>query len=635
MNPTEILKKYWGFDKFRLLQGEIIDAILNGHDTLGLMPTGGGKSIAFQVPGLCLGGLTIVVTPLISLMKDQVDNLRQRRVKAVYFHSAMTSKEIRTAWERLTNDGCNFLYLAPERLSNDRFMAELSHLPINLIVVDEAHCISQWGYDFRPSYLNIKRLRKIAPKASMVALTATATSQVSQDICKELDFRDGFQVVKASFARDNISYLVRPTELKIQETIHILTHTQGSAIIYVRNRKKTRQIAEALTAEGLTATWYHAGLTFEVKEERQNAWKSGKIRVMVATNAFGMGIDKADVRVVIHYDHPSSLEEYYQEAGRVGRDGSVSYAILLRGKRDKATLHRHITEAFPSREYIRKVYDRLCIFFNLEIGEGYRLLRQFDLQKFCTVFKLDEEQCMAALKILTRSALIEYIEEKETLSRLMILTDREELYHAGIDANADKVLTSIMRQYPGLFSDFVFIFESRIAADTGLTEAEVCDSLIELSKRKLLSYIPRTRTPYIYFPTAREDADYIMIPHTVYEQRKDALTKRINAMIDYSYSSTKCRVSRMLKYFGETNPTECRKCDVCRSQKLQPPERQSIAKKVDHYIATHPNGFPIKAFKNSFGSQATEAFRWLQYLVDEKMINVDETGYYFSNENGQ
>lgn len=628
MDPQQILKRYWGFDTFRPLQKEIVESAIAGRDTLGLMPTGGGKSIAFQVPGLWYGGLTIVVTPLVSLMKDQVDNLRRRRIKAVYFHSAMTSREIRMAWDRLTNDGCNFLYIAPERLNNLRFLEEMRHLPIKLLVVDEAHCISQWGYDFRPSYLGLRKLRRVAPHAPVLALTATATPSVAEDICRELEFKSQSAVIRDSFARDNISYIVRPTDLKINECLHILNRTQGSAIIYVRSRKRSRQIAESLLSEGISSTWYHAGLPFEVKEERQNSWKSGNIRVMVATNAFGMGIDKPDVRVVIHYDHPPSLEEYYQEAGRAGRDGIPSYAILLRGRRDKAILRRHVTEAFPSRDFIAKIYERVCIFLGLEIGGGYGLLREFDFQKFCTVFKLDDTRCEAAMRILTRAGLIEYIEEKETRSRLMILVDRDELYHAATDRNAEKIMTAALRDYPGLFAEYVFIFESKLASDAMLTESEVCETLISLSRQGVVSYIPRTRTPYIYFPTAREETEHIIIPKSVYEIRQKVMASRTEAMIDYSYSSSSCRVSRMLSYFGETNACDCGKCDVCRDLKRKVPDTKLISSRVEEYLHRHPQGFSMAMFSLTFGTVTPEAFRHLQHLLDNGIVRVDETGYY-------
>ncbi len=626
----KILKRHWGYDNFRPLQAEIVRSALSGVDTLGLMPTGGGKSIAFQVPGLLYGGLTIVVTPLISLMKDQVDNLRRRGVKAVYFHSAMTSGEIRMAWERLCNDGCSFLYIAPERLGNNRFLDELRHLPIRLIVVDEAHCISQWGYDFRPSYLGIRKLRNVAGDAPFMALTATATREVVDDIAKELGFRPGYKVLRDSFARDNISYIVRPTDFKINEMLHILRNTRGASIVYVRSRKRTRELTEILVDEGISATAYHAGLSFDVKESSQNLWMTGGARVIVATNAFGMGIDKPDVRVVIHYDMPPSLEEYYQEAGRAGRDGLKSFAVLLRGKRDKATLRKRISEAFPERKFIKELYQRLCVFFGVETGEGYGLLREFDIKRFCDINSYRENDCEAALKLLSRSGYVDYIEEKDTRSRVMVTVLRDELYHLPLSAGTDRVLTCILRSCPGVFSDYVFIYESDLCRETGLDGQTVYESLIELGRKRLISYVPRSRMPYIFFATSREDISDMLIPRTVYEHRLDAMKRRVEAMIDYAYSDSDCRVSRMLAYFGESDAPACGKCDVCRdgvsSRKYDGGE---IDRRLLDMLGKSCRGISLANLEHEFGKGLDVAFRRLQHLVDENIVAVDELGCYY------
>lgn len=562
-----LLHQLWGFDSFRPLQEEIIRSVLSGRDTLGLMPTGGGKSLTFQISGLALGGLTIVITPLISLMKDQVDNLRSRHIQAVYFHSGMNAGELRVAWERLVNNRAKFLYIAPERLRNERFLYELQHLPIRLIVVDEAHCISQWGYDFRPSYLNIKALRKICPGVPVLALTATATPDVSQDILTQLECKNP-AVFKMSFSRRNISYICRPTEQKYHALSHILSRTSGSAIVYVRSRKRTREIAEHLKLLGIQATYYHAGLTHQDKEERQNAWQQGEIRVMVATNAFGMGIDKPDVRVVIHFDFPPSLEEYYQEAGRAGRDGLPSFAVLLVSRHDSATLRKRLTENFPEREIIRKVYERVCNYLHLSIGEGYDRLCEFNIDEFCTLFRMQLRQVKASLHILGQAGYLDFIEETENRSRVLITVNREDLYNLySLSKEAERVLGKILRLYPGLFTDYVQIDELKIAGELAVTPQIVYESLLELNREKILVYVPRRRTPYIYVPTAREEARHVMIGRAVYEDRFRIMQNRTEAVIKYASFDDDCRVKYMLGYFGETDADDCGCCDICRDNR--------------------------------------------------------------------
>ncbi len=562
----EVLRRHWGYDSFRPLQEDIIRSVMEGHDTLGLMPTGGGKSITFQVPALALGGLAIVVTPLISLMKDQVDNLRKRHIKAVCLHSGMTSGEKRVAWERLVNAKANFLYIAPERLGSERFLQELRHLPVSLIVVDEAHCISQWGYDFRPSYLNIKVLRKICPKVPVLALTASATPEVAEDIMRQLECRDP-RIFRMSFARGNLSYLCRPSEQKFYDAAHILGRTSGSAIVYVRSRKRTREIAEYLCSAGISATFYHAGLTSDVKEERQNAWKNSAVRVMVATNAFGMGIDKPDVRVVIHFDFPPSLEEYYQETGRAGRDGLPSYAVLLVSRYDVPTLRRHLTESFPARDDIRLVYERVCNYLHLSIGEGYDRLLEFDFDSFCTTFRMQERMVKASLHILGQAGYLDFIEETESRSRVMMEIDREELYGIrGLSQEAEQVLTKTLRLYPGLFTDYVYIDELRLSRETELPARKVYEAFLELDRAGAMVYVPRRRTPYMHIPTAREETRYVAIGRAVYEERREVMRRRIEAMIDFASSDDSCRISRLLNYFGEKDGGRCGQCDVCRSR---------------------------------------------------------------------
>lgn len=611
-----ILRRYWGYESFRPLQEDIIRSVMSGRDTLGLMPTGGGKSITFQVPALALGGLTIVITPLISLMKDQVDNLKRIGIRAVFFHSGMTSGEQRIAWERLVNGRASLLYIAPERLRNERFIEELRRLPVRLIVVDEAHCISQWGYDFRPSYLNIPALRHVCPGVPVLALTATATPEVARDIMVRLE-ADSPAIFRTSFARDNISYICRPSEQKYHDVAHILSRTTGSAIVYVRSRKRTREIAEYLSAAGIDATFYHAGLTFQTKEERQNAWKAGIVRVMVATNAFGMGIDKPDVRVVIHFDFPPSLEEYYQEAGRAGRDGLPSYAVLLVSRNDPGILKRHLTMSFPSRDDIRRIYERTCVYLHLDIGEGYDRLFEFDFDLFCHTFRMQPRMVKAAFHLLGQAGYLDFIEETENRSRVMICVGREELYGLhGLSDMAEKVLTKTMRLYPGLFSDYVYIDEARISRELDTDSRQVYEAFLELSRIKILIYVPRRRTPYMHIPTAREETRHIVIGRNVYEERQAVMRHRIEAMIHYAEVSRECRVRDMLAYFGEKDAADCGHCDICRHNSRQntSPSPEQMAETLIKLLSDRGpmNSHAIAGHFRSHAEKAIESLRLLR-----------------------
>ncbi len=623
-----ILKKHWGYDSFRPLQEDIIMSVLSGRDTLGLMPTGGGKSITFQVPAMALPGLTVVVTPLISLMKDQVDNLRRRRVKAVYLHSGMTVRESKIAREKLINGGAKLLYVSPERLRNQRFIQELRMTEVSLIVVDEAHCISQWGYDFRPSYLNIRSLRKIFPKVNVLALTATATPHVESDILRQLEMKDA-ALFRMSFSRSNLNYIVRNTETKIYEIFHILSRTEGSAIVYVRSRKRTREIAEYLSSAGISSTYYHAGLDISLKEERQNEWQRSGVRVMVATNAFGMGIDKPDVRVVIHFDMPPSLEEYYQEAGRAGRDGKKSYVVLLTSRADSGLLRRRVTETFPPREEIKLLYERVCNYLHVSMDEGYEKLAEFDVERFCEVFSYQRRRCLACLHLLGQAGYLEYLEETEHRSRVMMTCTREELYHVDrLSADADLVLTRILRLYSGLFAEYVYIDERVISRESGIDERSVYESLLELGRRKVLSYVPRSRSPYIYFPTAREDKRYVMIGKDIYEDRKKVISERTEAMIDYGFGKGKCREKILLEYFGEQDGKDCGRCDICRgrNQRSGGKEENRLARIVE-YIRSRPGGADIRIMERDLRIVPSQLSEYLSYLCGEGFV-IFEDGLY-------
>lgn len=564
---SEILNKYWGYSHFRELQEEIILSVLEGNDTLGLLPTGGGKSVTFQVPTLAMDGMALVITPIISLMKDQVDNLISKKIKATYIHSGLSGTEMKNAVDKCVYGKYKFLYISPERLNSVGFTDKLRLMNVSLIVVDEAHCISQWGYDFRPSYLSISKARKLFPGIPLLALTATATPDVVSDIMSNLNFRNG-KVFSKSFSRDNLSYVVRNTDDKIKQLTNILAKTPGSAIVYVRSRKKTKDISVELNRNNIKSDFYHAGLNIEDKEAKQNKWKNNECRVMVATNAFGMGIDKPDVRVVIHADIPSSLEEYYQEAGRAGRDGKKAYVVLLVSNSDKSVLKRRLTDSFPPKDFIRTVYEFLCNYLGVALESGYNELYDFNFDMFCKTFKFPVLPTFNALKILTQSGYIEFVEEIETQSRVMMLATKEELYNLSASSpDLDKVLQAILRSYTGLFADYVFINEDLISHRFNLSAETIYKSLLSLTKMHILHYIPRKRTPYIIFTTSRELPKHVIISKDSYEIRKERLEKRLKAVSEYAFFQGKCRENIILNYFGETKTDTCGKCDICLSSK--------------------------------------------------------------------
>ena len=565
MNYQQILKNYWGYDDFRGIQREIIESIGSGHDTLGLMPTGGGKSITFQVPALAQDGTCIVITPLIALMKDQVDNLRRRGIKAAAIYSGLTHEEILTTLENAIFGGIKLLYVSPERLSSDLFQTKLRHMKISFITVDEAHCISQWGYDFRPSYLQIAQIRKLIPNAPVLALTATATPQVVEDIKIRLSSgQSDFNTYKMSFERKNLAYVVRHADDKIGELIHILQSTKGSAIVYARSRRRTKEYAEFINQAGISATFYHAGLDACVKDQRQREWQQDKQRVMVATNAFGMGIDKPDVRVVVHVDCPDSIEAYFQEAGRAGRDGFKAYAVLLYNHADERKLLKRITDNFPDKDYIREVYEHLAYFYQIGVGSGYGHTFEFNIDKFCHAFRHFPIQVDSALKILQRAGYIEYTEEQDNQARVMFTVSRNDLYRLENNSpNEDKIITALLRNYGGLFTDYNYIDEAYLATITQLQPQQVYLTLKSLSQRHILHFIPQKKTPYIRYTQRREDKEYIQIMPEVYEERKEQFAQRIQAMIHYAKNDHVCRSRQLLRYFGERNGNNCKQCDVC------------------------------------------------------------------------
>ncbi|NDW09721.1 ATP-dependent DNA helicase RecQ [Dysgonomonas sp. 520] len=562
----KILKHYWGYTSFRPLQENIIHSVYNGKDTLGLMPTGGGKSLTFQVPVMAMEGLCLVVTPLIALMKDQVDNLRQRGIKALAVYSGMTHQEILVTLDNAVLGDYKFLYVSPERLGTDLFQNKLSHMNICMLVVDESHCISQWGYDFRPSYMNIAKVRDFFPDVPVLALTATATEEVVKDIQHSLKFGKE-NVFRKSFERKNISYIVKQSDDKISELVRILERVKGTSIIYVRSRQKTKEIAEVLVKNGISADFYHAGLSSDEKTRKQNAWKNDECRVIVSTNAFGMGIDKADVRLVVHIDLPNSLEEYYQEAGRAGRDEQRAFAVLLYNKRDTSMLKKRVSDEFPDRDFIKTVYQQLAYFFQVAEGYGREMVFDFNLFHFCSVYKLPVTQAHNALKILELSGYIEYTDESDNRSRLMFSVYRDELYKFDFDPGQDTLVQMILRLYTGLFADYVYIDEGTLSIKTGLNRQQVYDTLIGLSKRGILDYIPHKKTPFVIYTQPRIDIKYLSIPQTVYEVRKDRFERRIKGMVNYVDRQDICRSRILLSYFDEINIKDCGHCDVCRERK--------------------------------------------------------------------
>lgn len=560
---NSILKQYWGYDSFRDLQEEIIQSIGSGNDTLGLMPTGGGKSITFQVPAMAMEGLCLVVTPLIALMKDQVQNLRRRGIKAIAVYSGMTRQEIIVALENCIFGNYKFLYISPERLDTEIFRAKLRAMKVSMITVDESHCISQWGYDFRPAYLKIAEVRKLLPGIPVLALTATATPAVVKDIQEKLLFKEG-KVFRMSFERKNLAYLVHKTDNKNGEILRILRRIPGSAIIYVRNRRKTKETTELLNHEGITAAFYHAGINNDAKDIRQKQWQSGECRVIVATNAFGMGIDKPDVRVVIHLDLPDSPEAYFQEAGRAGRDGEKAYAIILYSKTDKATLHKRIPDTYPDKEYIKQVYEHINYYYQMAMGDGVGCTYDFNLEEFCRKFKHFPVQADSALKILTQAGYIEYTEEQDNSSRIIFTIRRDELYRLReMGKEAEQLIQTILRSYTGIFTDYAYINEETISIRSGLDRQQVYDLLKMFSKRRIIDYIPHKKTPFIIYTRERVELRHLQIPKTVYEERKARYEKRIKAMVDYVSSGNKCRSRMLLYYFGERNDHNCGQCDVC------------------------------------------------------------------------
>ena len=622
----EILKQYWGYNSFRDLQEEIITSIGEGKDTLGLMPTGGGKSITFQVPALAQSGLCIVITPLIALMKDQVQNLRKRGIKALAIYSGMTRQEIVTALENCIFGDYKFLYISPERLDTEIFRIKLRSMKVSMITVDESHCISQWGYDFRPAYLKIAEIRELLPGVPVLALTATATPEVVKDIQSRLNFREE-NVFRMSFERKNLAYIVRKTDNKTGELLHILKRIDGSAIIYVRNRRRTKEITELLMQEGITADFYHAGLDNAVKDLRQKRWQNGEIRVMVATNAFGMGIDKPDVRIVLHIDLPDSPEAYFQEAGRAGRDGLKAYAVILYAKSDKMTLHKRVADTFPEKEYILQVYEHLQYYYQMAMGDGFQCIREFNLEEFCRKFKYFPVPVDSALKILTQAGYLEYTDEQDNASRILFTIRRDELYKLReMGTEAETLIQTILRSYTGVFTDYAYISEDTLAIRTGLTRQQIYNILVTLTKRRIVDYIPHKKTPYIIYTRERLELRYLHIPASVYEERKARYEARIKAMEEYVTSESVCRSRMLLRYFGEKNEHNCKQCDVCLNRHetdcLPEDSFREMRKQILELLAR--KSLPPAGIANAIEAEREDISRVIQYLLEEGELKMQD-----------
>lgn len=619
----QILKQYWGFDNFRGIQRDIVESIGSGKDTLGLMPTGGGKSITFQVPALAQEGVCIVITPLIALMKDQVQHLRNRGIMAAAIYSGMSRPEIVTTLENCILGDTKLLYVSPERIASPLFITKLGHMKVSFITVDEAHCISQWGYDFRPSYLHIADIRHLKPDAPVLALTATATHQVIDDIQDRLSFSQK-NVFRMSFERKNLAYVVRETEDKIGEMTHILQTMTGCSIVYVRSRKQTKEISDLLNKNNISATFYHAGLEPRVKDERQKLWSNDEVRVMVATNAFGMGIDKPDVRMVIHITAPSSIEAYFQEAGRAGRDGQKAYAVLLHQKSDNAKLRKRIDETFPDKEYIREAYNHIAYYYQIATGSGAGYTNLFDIDRFCRNFHHFPTLLLSALKILQRAGYIECDMDPDASCRLMFLVDRDKLYRIpSASENEERLLNMLLRTYSGLFTDYAYIDDELLAHRAGLTRQQVYLIFKSLNQRHIIHFIPQRKLPTITYTVDRVDGDQLILGPDVYDDRKEQFTKRIEAVIAYANNQDQCRSRQLLAYFDEQRTTDCGMCDVCIDHKRQQNSEQRVHVAQEKIMQLLADGqqHDVKEL-TSLQLHADDLREALGILIDEEKIHA-------------
>lgn len=628
----KILHDNWGYPNFRGIQRDIIRSVAEGNDTLGLMPTGGGKSLTFQVPALAKEGTCIVITPLIALMKDQVDNLRRRGIIAAAIYTGKTQREIVATLDNCILGRTKLLYISPERIASELFQTKLKHMKVSLITVDEAHCISQWGYDFRPSYLNIAEIRNIKPDVPILALTATATERVTVDIQERLGFKKT-NMFKMSFVRKKLAYVVRKTDDKEAQLIHILKSVSGSAIVYLRSRRRTKDIYRILQEHGISSTFYHAGLESSTKDERQRAWRDDEVRVMVATNAFGMGIDKPDVRLVIHYELPDTLEAYFQEAGRAGRDGKKAYAVMLYSKGDEKLMARHIQFEFPSKEEICKIYEHIAYFFQVAAGSGRGKAFKFDNILFCRTFHHHSLQVDSALKILEREGYVRYDTDSDNKTKVKFLIDRDQLYQIRDQSpETEAVLDSMLREFSRLFIDYGPIEEGIIADDTGLTKQQIYNVMKSLNQQRILHFIPPRVEPLITYTRDRVLPEEIVISKENYEVRKEQLVKKAKKILDYAKTDNVCRSRQLLRYFGEEESEDCGICDVCLGRKTRPGHKDEVEMMKKEIIETLSDG-KKHHFQDMFPLSKDQkvCVEAADYLLQEETIGRDTVWFYLKD----
>jgi ATP-dependent DNA helicase RecQ len=627
--PKEILKRYWGYDTFRPRQEEIIHSILSSKDTLALMPTGGGKSICFQVPSLLNDGLCLVISPLIALMKDQVANLKKKGIPALSIHSGMSFIEVKKTLQNAAYGNFKFLYVSPERLETDLFLEYLPLIKLNLIAVDEAHCISQWGYDFRPPYLRIAAIREYFPKIPVLALTASATLEVQKDICEKLEFKKGYQSFHQSFERPNLSYSAFDLASKQNKLITVLQKVHGSGIVYCKTRKRTKEIAEMLRLNNIRADFYHAGLSNEERNKKQEDWVNNKIRIIACTNAFGMGIDKPDVRTVIHYDMPDALENYYQEAGRAGRDGKKSYAVLFYNEGEINEIKKKVNVRFPSKEIIRKVYGALCNYLQLPSGSGEGLSFDFDINTFVKNFKLDAFTVTSVLKILEQEELINYSEQFFSPPTVVFNTDKITL--ESIEQSYpqyDNVVKGLLRSYEGIFDFPSIINEIQLAKFISIKKENLIQALVGLKSLGILDYLPQKEKPQIYFLQNRVKAEDLFINEKNILKRKLAYEKRLNAMIQFARDKKQCRSKMIAIYFNDSSLKQCGVCDNCLRNKkivLSKEEFEFISAGIKQTVSEKPVS-PGNLFKRLSSFKENKVWKVLNFLQEENVIIVNSDG---------